>query len=325
MNPVRTEGVILVGVGFGPPSRRALRRAEELAQGLGCKLRLVHAAAESSAELAVPEFVKQQLEELPDFAERMQTTVQAWAAFLAGVVVPTAQICAVRGNPLSVLLQEAARPDVVMVVLGRSERASARRYASLAHQLLRICPCPVLVMGTRGHSRVVLAATDCAEERLPVLWAASALVPALGDKLVAVHNVGGEAEQRAAALGQPLTPQIASRLCTDMQEWLDARKDTHELLLTNEVDDAEGVLAAARSRQADLLVVGARSDLAAGNRTAEILLDECSVSVLFIPLGRGREAPCGLGAEGSAPPPLAEQAMGPTRRARCSSDSIGAA
>ncbi|MFO0576376.1 MAG: universal stress protein [Polyangia bacterium] len=308
--PAATERVIVVGVGFGPPSRRALRRADELARALGCRLRLVHAAAESSVEPTVPAFVRQQLAELPDSAERMQTTVQAWAAFLAGVMVPTSQICTEPGDPLSVLQKEAARPDVAMVVLGRGERPGGCARSSLAHQLLRICPRPVLVVGERGLSPVIMAATDCTDDKLPVLWEASALVPALGDKVVAVHNLDAEACRRAASLGQPLTPQLAGMLCTGVQEWLDASQEAHELLITNQDSTAEGVLAAARSQQADLLVVGARSEHEAEKRTAEILLDECPVSVLLVPLGREPEARCSP-VMAAAPQPLEPAAQEP--------------
>lgn len=322
-NLALSERIILVGVGFGPPSRRALRRAEELSRALGCKLRLVHAAAESSAERTVPSFIRQQLAELPDSAERLQTTVQAWAAFLAGVMVPTSQICVVRGDPLAALLREAAMPDVAMVVLGRGERAAPR--SSLAHKLLRTCPRPVLVVGERGMSPVIMAATDCSDDRLPVLWEASALTPALGERVVAVHNLDAEASARAAMLGQPLTPQLAGMLCTGVQEWLDACKEAHELLITTQADSAEGVLQAARSQQADLLVVGARSELAACKRTAEVLLDECPMSVLFIPLGREGETPCGRDAEAATPTPsLADEAAAPARKARPSDEALSA-
>ena len=276
---------ILVGIGFGAPSRRALRRADELARALGCKLRLVHAFPESSAELRMPEFVTQQLAELPDAAERMQATVQAWAAFLAGVVVPTSQICAARGDAMAVLLQEAARPDVALVVLGRSEHPGVPK-ATLAHRLLRICPRPVLIVGERGLNPSIVAATDCTDGRLPVLWAASSLVPALGQQVTAVHNLDAEASQLAAEIGRPLTPQLAGLLCTGMQEWLDTQKAVHKLLITNETDNTRGVLSVVRSEQADLLVVGVKNDLLADRRTAESLLDACSTSILFIPLGR---------------------------------------
>lgn len=276
---------ILVAIGFGPPSRRALRRADELARALGYTLRIVHVIPESGPEPRMPEFMTQQLAEVPDSVERMQATVQAWAAFLAGVMVPTSQILAVRGDAIGVLLQEASRPDVALVVLGRSEhRAVPNR--TLAHKLLRTCPRPVLVVGERGLRRSIVAATDCSDSRLPVLWAAASLVPALGQKVTAVLNLDDEASRLSAAIGRPLTPQLAGLLCTGMQEWLDAERRTRSLLITNETDNARGVLSVVRSEQADLLVVGAKNDLLADRRTAESLLSACPTSVLFVPLGR---------------------------------------
>lgn len=285
-DPEMAKRVIVVGVGFGHPSRRALRRAHSLQCALGCELRIVHAVpADGPADLPTPSLVAPQLAEISDWEERMQTTVQTWAAVLAGVLIPTAQICAVRGDPLNVLLREAARPDVIMVVVGQPEEPGAGTSASLPRSLLRICPRPMLVVGARGPKPVIVAATDCSDERLPVLREASSLVPALGRKIVAVHNLDADASRLAAHMGRPLTPQIASMLCTQVQAWLEESKDARDVLITSHADSAEGILNVAQSQQADLLAVGVKRDMAAANRTAEALLDECRVSMLFVPVG----------------------------------------
>lgn len=299
-DPDQSGRVILVGVGFGPPSRVALRRAQALGQALGCKLRLVHAVPESSsAEQMVPPFVSLPITDpapetstdpstgLHDWTERLQVTVQAWAAFLAGVMIPTAQICVVRGDPCEVLKREAARPDVELVVLGRGERLGSELRPTLPNRLLRCCPRPMLVVGERGLHPVIVAATDCVDERLPVLRAASSRVPALGEKVIAVHNLDAHASQLAALIDRPMTPQVAAMLCTRVQEWLDESRSAHRLLLTNHTDNAAGVLSAARSQQADLLVVGVKGGTERERGTAEVLLQACPVSILFVPLGRG--------------------------------------
>lgn len=298
------ERFILVGVGFSTPSRRALRRAEEIARATGCKLRLVHAVPDSSpAALQAPPLVTPEGEPR-DWTDRMQSTVQAWAAYLAGVMVPTQQIQVTRGDPLHVLLQEAARPDVDLVLLGRSERPAG---AALPHKLLRQCPCPVLVVGERGARPVLVAATDCSDDRLPVLWEASARVPELGERVIAVHNLDAEASRRAAELGQPLSPKTAALLCGGVQEWLDASEHAHTLLMTHHAQTAAGIVSVARSQQADLLVVGVKHESAVSKRTAEVLLELCSLSILFVPMGREREPQpgppigCPIQKEGAVP------------------------
>lgn len=307
------ERVLLLGVGFGPPSRRALRRAAALATELGYKLRLVHATSEEpstvrSADASAPpphgtEITEitdptgtteaTELRELSDWTERMQAIVQAWAALLAGVVVPTSQICVASGDSLKVLMQEAARPEVALVILGRSERSDAALHDSLPHRLLRVCQRPLLVVGARGLQPVIVAATDCADERLPVLRGAASLVPALGEKVVAVHNLDSEASRLTAHLGSPLLPRVAAVLSTHMQEWIEESGGQNELLITNHPETAEGVLATAQSKMADLLVVGVKPHKNAsqnrseepGEGTAELLLQRCHISILFVPVG----------------------------------------
>lgn len=309
--PDMSKRVIVVGVGFGPPSRRALRRAHALQSSLGCQLRIVHAVPHNAtADQLTPSLGVLQLTDASDWEERMQITVQTWAAVLAGVMIPTSQICAVRGEPLNILLREAAQPDVIMVVVGQREEPGAEPSATLPRLLLRLCPRPMLVVGTRGLKPVIVAATDCSDERLPVLREATSLVPAFGQKIVAVHNLDAEASQLAAHTGRPMTPQIASMLCTQVQEWLEEAKDDREVLITAHAESAEGVLAAAKTQQANLLVVGVKRELVASNRTAEVLLDEARISVLFVPVdirkGQLNDVPVKR-PEGQEAVPVAEQ------------------
>lgn len=279
------ERVLLLGIGFGPPSRRALRRAAALATDLGYKLRLVHATSEGpSTAQGASETDPAHTAELTDWAERMQAIVQAWAALLAGVVVPTSQICVASGDTFQVLMQEAARPEVALVILGRSERCDSEPLESLPHKLLRSCPRPLLVVGARGLQPVIVAATDCTDERLPVLHGAASLVPALGEKVIAVHNLDSEASRLTAHLGSPLLPRIAAVLSTRVQEWIEESGDRNELLITNHPENAEGVLATAQSKMADLLVVGVKPRQDPGG-TAELLLSRCHISILFVPVG----------------------------------------
>lgn len=279
------DRVLLLGVGFGPPSRRALRRAAALATELGYTLRLVHATSEDPATGQSVLSPTPPVAELVDWAERMQSVVQAWAALLAGVVVPTSQICVASGDAFQVLMQEAARPEVALVILGRSERSDSAPLDSLPHKMLRVCPRPLLVIGARGLQPVIIAATDCADERLPVLRGAASLVPALGEKVIAVHNLDSEASRLTADLGSPLLPRVAAVLSTGIQEWIEESGGHNELLITNHPDNAEGVLATAQSKLADLLVVGVKHRQDSGAGTAELLLQRCHLSILFVPIG----------------------------------------
>lgn len=281
-----TEKVLLVGVGFGDPSRRALRRAAALARARGCTLRLVHASSEAPPEPSLPGPDAEPSEDLPDSMRHAQTAVQAWAALLAGIIVPTAQIRVVSGSSQEALLREAARPEVDLVVLGRSERSELDPQSTLAHRLLRACPRPMLVVGEPGTRPVIVAATDCGEERLPVLRVAASMVPALGEKVIAMHNVDLEATRLAKKLGVSLAPRLAAMLGTQVQDWLEESAGKSEFLITQHPESAEAVICAARDQAADLIAVGVRGKGTERKGTAELLLDKCHRSLLFIPLGR---------------------------------------
>lgn len=283
----RAPRVLLVGIGFGAPSHRALRRADALGQALGLELRLVHATAEAApTALPLPQLVERQLAEVPGWEERMQSTVQAWAVMLAGVMVPTSQICIGRGDPASVLLREAARPDVEMVLIGSEERSEAELRPAVARKLLRICPCPMLVVKPRGLQPVIVAATDCSDGRFPVVQSALRIAPAVGQRVVAVHNMDSTVSRSMTGLGLPVSPQLDSLLRNQVQERLEQSAGVQKAVVSGHAENARGVLAVARSQQADLLVVGVKNQLAAAQDTAETILDESRCSVLFVPLGR---------------------------------------
>jgi nucleotide-binding universal stress UspA family protein len=112
------------------------------------------------------------------------------------------------------------------------------------------------------------------------------MVPALGEKVIAVHNLDMEATRLASRLGVSLAPPLAAMLGTRVQDWLEESACQSEFLITQHPESAAGVIGAARDQAADLIAVGVRGKGTERKGTAELLLDKCHRSLLFIPLGR---------------------------------------
>jgi len=272
---MNSSNVILVAVDLDARSAEALTIARDLAHAMAFELRLVH---------AVPDPLNPESLDLQSFLDGVRESLQDWAVQAAGVQVEPTSICVGFGAPLEIILREAMRPEVEMVVMGGdvSEVTSARN--AMLHSMIRRCPRPLLHVGKRGAQPVVLAATDCSDPTLPVFHHAWVVAVALGDRLALVHNVDPMASQFAQRIGIPMSARLGSFLAQRSREWLEEVAAAGEVVITRDPDNAQGVMGAARVLGADLVVVGVRPAERASRKTADKLLDGVRSSVLFIPL-----------------------------------------
>lgn len=282
-----SAGVILVAVGFGQQSRNALRWGKELARSLGMKLRLVHAAIERlPVDPLFPLNVFRQAQHREVWLDSLQEALRGWALQQGRVQIPSDDVRVAYGDAAELILQEAAQPDVRLVLFGGipSEDALADADADLPHALLRRCLRPMLFIGPHGLNPVVVAATDCSDPALPVLAEAWRMAGALGEQILLVHNVDSCASQLAERIGMPLTREMADSVANQSREWLEERAAVGDVMITREHDNAQGVLTVARDLNADLLVVGVKPADQAHHGTAERILQEAQRSVLFVPM-----------------------------------------
>lgn len=188
------------------------------------------------------------------------------------------------------LRQEAAHPDVALVILqGLSknpQEASDRRGQSL---LLHF-PCPVLSARPTGPAPAIVAATDCSSSFVPVIREACVLAVALGRKLTLVHNVPPEKFQYEECIRLLNSLQLVDMLAQRVREQLKQPEIESEVVLTREADEAQAVLKVVRAKQADLLLVGVKPSELDLHRTADALLKDAPYSALFIPLGAARKS-----------------------------------
>lgn len=104
---------------------------------------------------------------------------------------------------------------------------------------------PVLVARTPTSGDAIVAATSLRDPRLPVVRRAADMIDRFETTLVCVHDLEGtttgpEIERRRCLLATALEPLAISR----------------ELVIDYEPEPADAVLAAARERDADMIVVG---------------------------------------------------------------------
>ena len=278
--------VILVAVGLGAGSRAALRFAGELARAQGCKLRIVHATPERwpVAPLRPPSAPSVTSRNRETWLCSLHEALQNWARSEAGEVVAPENIRVEFCTPVDLILREAGRSDVKLVLLGGLPNDAAPEHAKLPQDLLRRCPRPMLFVGPQGPRPIIVAATDCSDPTLPILSEAWSLAAALGDQVCLVHNVDPLASQFGERIGMTIDPSLADLVAQRSKHWLETRAAAGEVIITRDRDNARGILAVAGSLQADVLVVGVKQGGRAPHGTADRILRETRRSVLFVPL-----------------------------------------
>ena len=286
----KQQRVILVIVGVGSRSRVALCWADYFAHAMGMRVRLVHAALEKPVEPGGSQTDSAQSAHQASWLAALHEDFHGWATFEAGVKLSLNDIRIAFAEPLDLILSEAAQPEVEMVVLDGLSALATEDGRNLPRQLLRQCPRPLLIIGPPGPRPVVIAATDCSDPALPVLREAWRVAAALGDQIFLVHNIDSEASQFAARIGMPMTPALADIVVHRSREWLESAAAIPNIVITRASDNATGVLGAAQSMGADLLVVGVKPDAKAPHRTAEQILANAQRSVLFVPFAGARTA-----------------------------------
>lgn len=157
MEPFRR---ILVDVDAGAPAHPALERAVELARRSAAQLTLVDV-------LTVPPAARR---DLPDeFEAAVREARQAQLARLARAVPDVAiEPRLLIGRPATALVEEVQRGghELLVRAQARDRAAAAAGCDEIGHELVRSCPCPVLLVGP-GHPAPrprLLAAVDTSSD-----------------------------------------------------------------------------------------------------------------------------------------------------------------
>ena len=136
--------VILVGVDGSESSRRAARRAAELAVSMGAELHVLTAVDKATVE------------EIPHRPGATGVTsgeaaeaIAAQAATEVRSVVPTVASRPLQGKPATALVDEAIRLDACLIVVGnRRVQGVGRILGSVASSVAAHAPCDVYIVKT---------------------------------------------------------------------------------------------------------------------------------------------------------------------------------
>jgi universal stress protein E len=254
---------VLVATDLDQSSSSALRTAARLATLAEAKLHLMHVADHpvAAGESRLRELFNLTVPDAPGFE--------------------SAQV--IRGTPAKAIVEQAARVDADVVILGPHRGGTGQRgeLGSTAARVVRTAPCPCLVTATelRLPLERVIAAIDLSEAASGVLsvaltWASALRSPGARARLTALHvtsNPGQDAAQRLREEVQRARAGARGAAFVEIGEQLDSGPQPAEEILRRAALDA-----------ADLLVVGTRgADLSSS--------DLGSVSAAL-----ARAAPCPL-------------------------------
>lgn len=276
---------VVVGLSFGPASALALTRGLELARLLRMDLIAVHV-------LPLPHrFATRR--QVPSLDERRRRTMaakleaQRWARSELGIGLPGRLVRVRFGEPAAALAAATRKLGACLLVIGGHSGARSPAEASptphhISHRIVAESPCAVFLASEQRGGAAWLVATDLGSPGLPVLQAATALAAQLGRRITLVHNVDSI---RIGGVKYPLPRRIRDRVMGDRLERLGdvVRTSVHvdDARIMNEADAARAVLRAARSDDADLIVVGRYPHLGA---TTTRVLDDAKRSVLVVPV-----------------------------------------
>lgn len=203
---------------------------------------------------------------------------------------PDAEVVVRHGSLTAVAAQEGRASAPELIVIPRSDLDRPRDGAAVA----RASACATLIAAEAQPGRSVLAATDLRHPDLPVLNTASALATASEAPFVAMHNVTTAVLEPISITGMagntPTPAEIEARR-EALRDAVERVGGNAEPLLTSEPDTVGAMLAEARARDVEVVVVGTSSSswverLLFGS-VADEVLDRARRSVLVVPLGRG--------------------------------------
>lgn len=247
---------ILLATDFSEFSQAALPYALAVARLYQSKVYVAHVIP-PEAHLAVP------LEPMPlEYDKNWRMAALHMDTFMgAGPLKDVAhEVLLEQGEFWDVLSDMIKKHEIDLIVLGTHGRGAIRKLllGSVAEQVVRQAPCPVLTVGPdvapkvvpQGAFRQILYATDFQPGSVHALAYALALAQSNQAQLVLLHVVPPEEASR----GQPadFTERLAQLLPEEARSWC------HPELVVESGVPAELILKVAAEKQADLIVMGAR-------------------------------------------------------------------
>ena len=249
---------VLFTTDFSEVSETALLFAESIARRYGSKLTVAHAISPIETRMVPPEgwgACQQAMDEVA--SERMNVLDQRLHALQHEVVIEHGLV----GDVIAELIETTNADLLVMGTHGRSG-VSRLLMGSVAEEVFRQAPCPVLTIGPRVSAQAsheaqfkeIIFATNLNPESLAAPYALS-LAQEFQARLTLVHVVPAHAGPRAYSeyTVEAWTNDLRALVPPDAELW--CRPECEVRLGV----PADGILEVAAERHADLIVLGVHS------------------------------------------------------------------
>jgi len=274
VNPFHTT--VLMATDFTPASERAFSFALGLARRYGAELEIVHALPLENIGIRSMVPVPHEMDTRRLEADRNMIRA-AKDAKAAGV---SSEMIMERGRASDVIADVARSYDVDVLVVGTHGRSGFKKLAlgSVAEAVLRMVECPVLTVGENvplpangvPEFHTILFATDFGPASLKAWPYALAMAKEYGAKLVLLHIVPPIGVVESAPFAYEPAMYAADQLAEmreaarvkgleQLKKMIPANvKLAHEpIILASTEFAAEGILHAAKTHKADMIVMGA--------------------------------------------------------------------
>lgn len=287
--------VLLALFEAGQPTA-SLMRAYALSRTLRADLHLLRVlpALTHSNPLFPQNHMIQALEAVDAEFETEATTV-AWVQSVLGRPLSEGAFEIRHGNFIEQAAEHAEALDAEFIVLP----PPAEGRGPVVTELARLAHRPVLVARAPTSSDSILAASDMRDGGTPVLASAATLGAQLDAPVVAMHNVTPVTMYVSPDVAWPVSVVSGAPLAVAQQELLsNATQRLHlaeEAIVSNEPNPVDAILAAARSKDVDLVVIGTRQRSWLGRllapSVADDVIDRSTRSVLVTPLDGDKKPP----------------------------------
>ncbi len=292
--PARAPRVLFAAYPGGRPSG-ALLRAHAFARIFGGELTVLRVLPSGvPSNMLFPHLnLRCALIELGRFTKAIRRT-RALSDSTLPEPLPEGRVLVRDGDFDATVARVALEIGADLIVLPPAEGRSGLRVTTLSAKT----GAPVLVAREAKSCDVVVAATDLADDRYPVLSRAAEIAARLGTSVVLVHNISTREIDDAHEGGIParwiaLAGEIERRR-RKLLRLGEAMAADFEPVVANRQNAAEAIIDAARERDADLIVVGMRAavnvqgQVVAG--TAAAVVESTRRSILVLPFAEALAA-----------------------------------
>ena len=265
-NPLQAQAFpkireILYATDFSAASLAALPFAAAIAQTFNSRIHLLHLLMTETYQFLPPEGMPAAMEAIEEDAWKRMLQVRS-AGALKDIEIGSAEVA--KGE-LGALLKKIEERDIDLLVVGTHGKRGFQRLllGSIAEEIIRNAPCPVLTVGPHAHfpdsgefhPKHVVFATDATPDSFRALPYAVLFAKRECSDMAMVHVLEDgrrqtpEAEAFAALMRESLHHTIP----------LKAIKTCGPEIVVRFGDPVNEILAAVGERQSELIVMGARS------------------------------------------------------------------